>query len=63
MIPVQDNNHTWPYFVTNFGNIRIFPKAIERLLNAKVARSKKYPFGVHTTIELKNITTSDSNDI
>jgi hypothetical protein len=34
-----------------------------RLFNALVAQSKACPFVVNTTIELKNITTSDSNDI
>jgi hypothetical protein len=32
-------------------------------LNALVAQSKSCPFAVNTTIELKNITTSENNDI
>jgi len=34
-----------------------------RLLNAIVAQPKNYLFGVNTSIELKNITTSDNNGI
>ena len=41
----------------------MIPLLLYRSLNAIVAQSKNCPFGVNTTTELKNITTSDNTAI
>ena len=46
--------------------VRCFPLSSQSYcsLNAILPQSKKnFPFGVNTTINLKNITTSENNDI